>query len=148
MIRTLNYKLSGKELLNYKIQEIRGVKGRKEITIKIGEQKLVMAVINGLGNVRHLLDEIAAGRNDIQFVEVMACPGGCINGGGQPLTKDTSILKIRAKAIYEIDETEALRVAHKNASVNELYANFLNVEKEDNNHELLHTSYKKREVLL
>jgi len=107
-----------------------------------------MAVINGLGNVRHLLNEIATGRNDIHFVEVMACPGGCINGGGQPLTKDTSILKIRAKAIYEIDETEALRVAHKNASVNELYANFLAVEKENNNHELLHTSYKKREVLL
>ena len=87
-IRTAHYLLTGQELPKAEIQPLRGMKSAKEIRAKIGELEVGAAVVSGLGNARKLLDQIRAGRNDLHFIEVMTCPGGCINGGGQPIGAD------------------------------------------------------------
>ncbi len=87
-VRTAHYLLTGKELAKLDIQPLRGMKGAKELRAKIGDLEVGAAVVSGLGNARKLLDEIRAGRKDLHFIEVMTCPGGCINGGGQPINAD------------------------------------------------------------
>lgn len=143
-LRTACFNLTGKELKEFRIRQVRGNAGRKEATLKIGEIQLGVAVVNGLANARELLDEIRNGRDDLHFIEVMACPGGCIGGGGQPLRKESEALIRRMEALYRIDDTETIRVSHKNPEVQELYRDFLGHE----SHRLLHTTYCKRDVLL
>ena len=87
-IRTAYFKLTGEELVNFKIKAIRGMEGRKETKVKIGDLELGVAVVSGLANAQKLLEEIGKGKNDIHFIEVMACPGGCIAGGGQRIGAD------------------------------------------------------------
>jgi len=147
-IRTAHYKLTGKELVNFQIPQIRGLEKRKEAKMKIGDLELGVAVVNGMANAKELLDEIKNGRSDIHFVEVMACPGGCIGGGGQHIGTSHKQLKERMKALYTIDENETLKVSHKNPEIIELYDNFLGEEGGHKSHELLHTKYKKREVMI
>lgn len=147
-LRTAYHTLTGKELLHFRINEVRGLTGRKEAKIKINDLELGVAVVNGLANAKVLLDEIRNGRNDIQFIEVMACPGGCIGGGGQPLRKSREALVQRMKALYRIDEDETIKVSHKNPEVIELYTKFLGEPLSHKSHELLHTHYSKRSVLL
>ncbi len=146
-IRTAYYKLTGTELLNFRIPEIRGFKNRKEAKIKIGDLELGVAVVNGLGNAKKLLDEISAGRSDIHFIEIMACPGGCIAGGGQPLNFDQEAFKKRAEALYMIDNNAFVKVSHKNPDVINLYNNYLKEPLGEKSHKLLHTNYTKRNVL-
>jgi iron only hydrogenase large subunit-like protein len=105
--------------------EMRGQKNRKEVKIKIGKQVFGFAAVNGLINARTLLDEIENGRTDIHLVEVMACPSGCINGGGQRFGTDEKSLKSRYKAIYDSDDEEMIRVAHKNPAITAIYEEFL-----------------------
>jgi iron only hydrogenase large subunit-like protein len=99
-------------------------------------------------NARKLLDEIIAGRDDIHFIEVMACPGGCIGGGGQHIGTSEAQLRARMKALYKIDENEPIKVSHKNPEIIELYDKFLGEPLGYKSHELLHTHYCKREVLV
>ncbi|OHB49107.1 MAG: ferredoxin [Planctomycetes bacterium GWF2_41_51] len=145
-IRSAYFLLTGQEYPEEKIPAIRGLKGHKEVKLKIGELEVGAAVVSGLGNARKLLDEIKAGRNDIHFIEVMTCPGGCISGGGQPLNTDTEAVKARLQALYQIDRDDRTRVSHRNESVNRLYKEFLGQPLGEKSHHLLHTHYKKREV--
>jgi NADH-quinone oxidoreductase subunit G/NADP-reducing hydrogenase subunit HndD len=147
-LRTAYFKITNKELPHFKITAVRGLAGRKEMRIRINEVDLGVAVVNGLANAKVLLDEIREGRTDIQFIEVMACPSGCIGGGGQPLGKDPESLIERMKALYKIDETETIKVSHKNPEVIELYQAFLGKPLSRKSHEILHTTYCKRDVLL
>ncbi len=147
-IRTAYYKLTGEELMHFKIMEIRGSKGRKEAKIAIKDFELGVAVVSGLKEAETLLKEIEAGRNDLHFIEIMACPGGCIGGGGQPIGTDDKALKARMKALYDIDEKETIKVSHKNPSIIELYEQFLEKPLSEKSHHLLHTHYAKRDVLL
>lgn len=147
-IRTAYYKITGKELVQFQVHAVRGFEGRKETRIKAGDLELGIAVVNGLANARKLLDEIMAGRNDIHFIEVMACPGGCIGGGGQHIGTSEEQLRARMKALYRIDENESLKVSHKNPEIIELYNNFLGKPGSHKSHELLHTHYTKRDVLV
>lgn len=147
-IRTLHYRLTGKEMIQFKLPETRQGKGRKELKVKIGSKEFGFAIISGMANIKDLLTEIQAGRQDIHFVEVMACPGGCINGGGQPIPSDPASVKARAKALYEIDEKESIKTAHKNPMVLDLYHTFLNEPGSEVCKGLLHTEYHKRDVLL
>jgi len=147
-IRTAYFKITGKELVNFQIPQIRGLQNRKEAHIKIGELDLGVAVVNGMANAKGLLDEIKNGRNDIHFVEVMACPGGCIGGGGQHIGTSDEELKARMRTLYSIDENETLKVSHKNPEIIELYNEFLKEPLGHKSHELLHTTYHKREVLI
>lgn len=148
VIRTLHFRLTGKEMIQFKLQDARQGKGRKEFKVRIGSKDYGFAVISGMANIKDLLTEIQAGKTDIQFVEVMACPGGCINGGGQPIPSDLTSVKARAKALYEIDEKESIKTAHKNPMVIELYNSFLKEPGSEVCRNLLHTEYHKRDVLL
>ena len=146
-VRTAHYLLTGEELTKLEIQPLRGMKGAKDIRTKIGDLEVGAAVVSGLGNARKLLDEIQAGRKDIQFIEVMTCPGGCINGGGQPIGGNVNAARSRMQALYKIDQNEQLRVSHKNSWVARLYDEFLGKPLGEMSHNLLHTHYNRREVL-
>lgn len=147
-LRTAYYKLTGEELTEFKITAVRGLKGRKETQVEIGNLTLGVAVVSGLQNAKDLLDEIRDGRNDIQFIEIMACHGGCIAGGGQHIGAEEEAIRARIKALYAIDEADTVKVSHKNPEVIELYREFLGDPLSHKSHELLHTSYEKREVPL
>jgi iron-only hydrogenase group A len=147
-IRSAHFLLTGREMADLKVQAVRGLKGCKEVTATIGELKVGAAVVSGLGNARRLLDEIRNGRKDLHFIEVMTCPGGCINGGGQPLGADLEAIRARMQALYQIDRDAPLRVSHKNEWVQRLYHEFLGEPLGHKSHQLLHTHYHKREVLV
>ncbi|PKP01685.1 MAG: ferredoxin [Bacteroidetes bacterium HGW-Bacteroidetes-6] len=147
-LRTAYKKLTGNELTNFKIAALRGFQGRKEAKIKINNLEIGVAVVSGLANARMLLDEIRNGRTDLHFIEVMTCPGGCIAGGGQRIGASESFVAARMQSLYEIDDSETLKVSHKNPEIIELYNDFLGEPLQHKSHELLHTHYCKRDVLL
>jgi NADH-quinone oxidoreductase subunit G/NADP-reducing hydrogenase subunit HndD len=146
-VRTAHYFLTGQEMPHLDLQPLRGMKGSKEVHTKIGEVEIGAAVVSGLGNARKLLDQVRAGRNDLHFIEVMTCPSGCINGGGQPIGADLNAVRARMQALYKIDQQEEVRVSHKNPWVMRLYDEFLGKPLGERSHELLHTHYTPREVL-
>lgn len=145
--RTLYQRMTGKNLLNFKITQFRSNKNIKEIHTKIGKTKIGVAAVNGLINAKELIAQIKAGRDDLHFIEVMACPGGCISGGGQPITKNKEAVKARLKSLYDIDEKESIKVSYKNPAVKELFDKYTGKEK-DSFREKLQTTYFKRDVLL
>jgi NADP-reducing hydrogenase subunit HndD len=108
---------------------------------------LGVAVVSGLGNASRLLDQIRAGRNDLHFIEVMTCPGGCIGGGGQPIGANPTTVRMRMQSLYAIDSHEPVRASHNNAAVQRLYAEFLGQPLGEKSHHLLHTQYAPRGVL-
>ena len=155
-LRTAYYVLTGKEHEAIKFDAVRGMKGLKEASIEIAGKELKVAIASGMKNAKVLLDQIREGNSPYTFIEIMGCPGGCINGGGQPFVKpmflpneDTNILdtykELRAQALYSEDERQALRQSHNNTQVQELYAKFLGKPNSHKAHELLHTTYKARE---
>ena len=106
-------------------------------------------MVSGMANVKILLDEIRDGREDLHFIEVMACPGGCIAGGGQKIGAGPDAIRARMKSLYDIDEKETIKVSHRNPEIIELYENFLGEPLGHKSHELLHTHYHERtEVML
>ena len=147
-VRTAHYLITGEEMQDLKIQAFRGMKGSKELHAGIGGIDIGAAVVSGLGNARRLLDEIRAGRTDLHFIEVMTCPGGCINGGGQPLGADLDAVRARMQALYQIDRDAAVRVSHRNESVQRLYREFLGEPLGEKSHHLLHTRYHERDVMV
>jgi iron-only hydrogenase group A len=147
-IRTAHFMITGKELKSLKVEAVRGLDGIKEAKLKIGDLNLGVAVVNGVGNAKKLLDQVREGRDDIQFIEVMTCPGGCIAGGGQPLNTDVEKVKARMKALYTIDQNEAVRTSHSNKAVQKLYDDYLGKPLGEKSHKLLHTHYTKRDVML
>lgn len=147
-IRTAHWLVTGKELENLTVSAVRGLEGAKEARVNVNGIDLGVAVVNGLSNAARLLDQIRAGRNDLHFIEVMTCPGGCIGGGGQPIGTDRRAVASRLQALYEIDDREQARTSHGNQSVQRLYDEFLGKPLGHKSHELLHTRYGKREVLV
>ncbi|OFX81888.1 MAG: ferredoxin [Bacteroidetes bacterium GWE2_29_8] len=146
-LRTAYYKLTGEELKNYKIDEIRGDDKRKELKVSVAGLNLGVAVVSGLTNAEELLKEIEAGRSDIQFIEVMTCPGGCVAGGGQPITFDAKRVKARMKSIYDIDKVDSIKASHQNPEIKEIYEKYFKEPNSEKSHHLLHTHYQKRNVL-
>lgn len=147
-IRTAYHLLTGEELLRFKIEALRGMNGAKEAEIQINDMKISVAVVNGLANARNLIEKIKSGEKTYHFIEVMACPGGCINGGGQHIGATEEAINSRMKSLYDIDDKETIKVSHKNPEIIELYAKFLEKPLGHLSHELLHTHYCKRDVLL
>lgn len=145
-VRSAYYLLTGEELEDLVIKSVRGLDGIKEAKIKIGDLEVGVAVASGLLNARKLLDEIKNGRDDIHFIEIMTCPGGCINGGGQPFTRDKEAIKARMQKLYSIDKEEAVKCSHQNPSIQEIYKEFLGEPLGKLSHELLHTHYHTRVV--
>ena len=146
-LRSAHFLITGKEMDDPQITAVRGLEGIKEARVKIGDLELGVAAVSGLGNARKLMDQIRNGRTDIHFIEVMTCPGGCINGGGQPMNKDLDAIKARMKALYQIDRDAANRLSHHNVHIKRLYEEFLEAPNSHKAHELLHTHYEKRDVL-
>jgi NADH-quinone oxidoreductase subunit G/NADP-reducing hydrogenase subunit HndD len=145
-IRSAHFLLTGLELGDLKIEAVRGMNGIKEARVNIDGTVLGVAVASGLGNACKLLDQIRAGRDDLHFIEVMTCPGGCVGGGGQPLAANPEAIRSRMKALYNIDEAETARTSHGNAAVQRLYDEFLGKPLGEKSHHLLHTHYTNRET--
>ncbi len=146
-LRTAHYMITGREAEARVADSLRGLEGVKEAKVKIGDLDLGVAVANGISNARKLLDEIENGRDDIHFIEVMTCPGGCIAGGGQPFATNQKNIRERLQALYKIDQNEIVRTSHGNRAVQQLYEEFLGKPLGEKSHQLLHTSYMEREVL-
>jgi NADP-reducing hydrogenase subunit HndD len=150
-VRTAYELYSGKKLSRLDFDELRGMEGVRQATIDFDGFPLNIGIAHGLGNARKLLDEVRAGRSKFHAIEIMACPGGCIGGGGQPLHHgDSSILKARAKAIYEEDKNKPIRVSHENPYIIQLYKEFLGEPNSEKAHHLLHTHYfdKKARIII
>ena len=151
-LRTAVWKLTGEtndSPLEFK--EVRGVEGIKEATYEVAGMKVKVAVASGLSNARVIMDKIRAGEADYTFVEIMACPGGCVNGGGQPqvpasVRNFTDIRAERAKALYNYDENMPRRKSHENESVKKLYAEYFGEPNSHRAHEVLHTKYVQRKI--
>ena len=155
-LRTAYFVLTGKEHEAIKFEQVRGMQGLKEATFDINGTEIKVAVASGMRNAKVLLDQIKDGNSPYTFIEIMGCPGGCINGGGQPFVKpvflpneDLNILDTykekRAQALYTEDERQALRQSHNNTQVQQLYKEFLGEPNSHKAHELLHTHYAAKE---
>ena len=143
-LRSVTYLLEKKEVDNLEFKEIRGFKGIKEAEISIQGKTHKIAVAQGLKNVSILMDEIQNKTSKYSFIEVMSCPGGCINGGGQPIIQETKASKInykllRAKALYTADEKSTYRKSHENPDLKKIYKDFIGVANGKKAHEFLHT---------
>lgn len=136
---------TGKTLDNVNFEGVRGIENLKEATIDVDGFELKVAVAHGLGNARKLMNEIRAGKSKYHAIEIMACPGGCIGGGGQPLHHgDSSLLKARTRALYTEDSEKSLRKSHQNPYIISLYEEFLGNPMSERAHHLLHTCYFNR----
>jgi NADH-quinone oxidoreductase subunit G len=136
------YKLiTGNELENLDIVPVRGVEGIKNAVVKVGDLNVRVAVAHGLGNARKLADEVRAGESPYHFIEIMACPGGCVGGGGQPLSFDINLRGTRGTTLYKEDKSLPIRRSHDNPSVKKIYQDFLVEPLGHKSHHLLHTKY-------
>ena len=141
-LRTAYELHTGKTLEKVDFEEIRGMEGIRSATVDIDGFALKVGIANGLGNARRLLEDIRSGKSDYHAIEIMACPGGCIGGGGQPLHHgDVDILNARRKAVYEEDRNKPLRKSHENPYIQQLYEEFLGKPLSEKAHALLHTHY-------
>lgn len=149
-LRTVADILAHEDLSMIDYHAVRGVEGVKESTIKIGEQTLKVAVAQSMALAKPLLDDIKNGVSPYHFIEIMGCPGGCINGGGQPYVNATirnsgfNFKQARAKALYDEDISLPVRKSHKNSQIQNLYKNYLGEPNSEKSHHLLHTHYTKK----
>ena len=142
--------ITGEELQNVEFEQVRGAKGIKKATVQMGDKEVRVAVAHGLGNAKKIMEEIKSGKADYQFVEVMACPGGCIMGGGQPIKNSKTratvdVRRKRAEAMYSIDERSTIRKSQDNPILKAIYKEYIGQPGEHRAHELLHTHYEKKE---
>ena len=148
-LRTVADILEGKDLDNIEYTAVRGIEGVKEASVTIAGKEIKLAVANGTGNAKILMEKMKNGEADYTFIEVMGYPGGCVTGGGQPIVPARDRMKVdprvvRAKALYTEDESKAQRKSHKNAAVQKLYEDYLGQPNSHKAHELLHTHYVDR----
>ena len=148
-LRTAVYTLTGEDAVDF--PEVRGTDGIKEATYKVGDMDVKVAVASGLANAKEILTKVKNGEADYHFIEIMGCPGGCVNGGGQPqqpasVRNFTDIRALRAKALYDIDAANSVRKSHENVAVKALYDEYLGKPGSHKAHEILHTTYVKRSV--
>ncbi|WP_369019072.1 NADH-dependent [FeFe] hydrogenase, group A6 [Thermatribacter velox] len=146
-LRSVYEILTGKTLGKIDFYDVRGIEGVKEATVNIDGTAVNVAVAHGLGNARKLLDRVRSGEANYHFIEIMACPGGCIGGGGQPIPTNLEIRMRRIEAIYEVDRKLPLRKSHENPAVKQLYEEFLGEPNGEKAHHLLHTHYVPREKM-
>ena len=151
-LRTANDWLNGEPQEALDFSEVRGVNGVKEATYKVGDLELRVAAVSGLKNAKNFLEKIRSGEAAYDFVEFMACPGGCVNGGGQPtqpasVRNFTDLKALRAAALYGEDDAKAIRKSHENPLLKKVYAEYLGEPGGHKAHHILHTSYVAREKL-
>jgi ferredoxin hydrogenase gamma subunit len=150
-IRTVHKLVVGEELEGIDFKAVRGLEGIREARVPLGDAgEVSVAVAHGLRSARELCEKIMSGQADYSFIEIMACPGGCIDGGGQPRSKKTykGNLKQRQQAVYAIDAEKSIRQAHNNPLIERIYADFLTSPNSELAHKLLHTSYSDRKRVI
>ena len=152
-LRTAQDLLTGKDLEEINFVDVRGEKGIKRATVNVNGKDIRIIVASGLGNARKVMEMVKKGTAEADFIEVMACPGGCIMGGGQPIKSSKTrrkydVRKLRADALYTIDEKSTIRKSHQNPVLQEIYKDFFGEPNGHKAHELLHTEYAKREKYL
>ena len=148
-LRTVVEQLTGEGMAPLEYQEVRGMEGVKEASYELPGKTVRVCVASGLHNVKRVLDGIRDGSLQYDFVEFMACPGGCINGGGQPYHRgNEELLKRRAEALYAEDAAKPLRKSHENPDIQALYEEFLGEPCGPLSHELLHTRYYDRKPVV
>ena len=150
-LRTAVEVLTGEELQKLDFEEVRGTAGIKEATYSVAGLDVKVAVASGLNNARELLEKVKSGEADYHFIEIMGCPGGCVNGGGQPqvpadVRNFVDVKALRAKVLYNNDAKQTVRKSHENPSVKRLYEEFLGEPGSHKAHEILHTTYVKRTI--
>ena len=148
-LRTAAEVIEGKPLEKLEFNEVRGIEGVKTATYKLGDITLNVAVASGTANAKKVLEAVKAGELDVQFIEIMACPGGCVNGGGQPIQPavvrmTTDLRSVRAAVLYNDDATSEIRKSHENLAVKKLYDEYFGEPNSHKAHEILHTHYIKR----
>ncbi len=145
-LRSAYYLLTGRNPEADAFSEVRGLEGWKEASFQIRDKKLKVAVVSGLGNARRLIEALERGEVSYDFVEVMACPGGCAGGGGQPIRDGQELAGERGERLYTLDRSYALRFSHENPAVGELYKSYLGAPLSHRAHELLHTEQENWEL--
>ncbi len=150
-LRTAVEKITGKTLDNVEFNEVRGMEGVKEATYAVGDLEVKVAVASGTANAKTLMEKVKDGTSEYQFIEIMGCPGGCINGGGQPIVDATTrnfedFKAKRASALYSQDKNSENRKSHENEAVKRVYSEFFGEPGSHKAHQILHTSYVKREL--
>lgn len=150
-LRTAVETLTGEELAKLDFTDVRGVEGIKEASYDVAGMTVKVAVASGLGNARKLLEKVQSGEAEYHFIEIMGCPGGCVNGGGQPqqpasVRNFVDLRELRAKVLYNYDANAPIRKSHENPAIKELYATYLGEPGSHKAHELLHTTYVKRTI--
>ena len=148
-LRTAAEVVLGKPLEKLEFDEVRGIAGIKKATYKLGDVTVRVAVASGTANAKKLLRSIQAGETEVDFIEIMACPGGCVNGGGQPyqpavVRNNVNLKELRAKVLYHDDDVNDLRKSHENSAVKIIYDEFFGKPNSHKAHEILHTHYVKR----
>ena len=149
-LRTAQDTLTGENLEKIDFEAVRGGEGIKRATINIAGKDINVVAASGLANARKILEEIKSGKADYQFVEIMACPGGCVMGGGQPIKSskirsEVDVRKLRADSLYSIDEKSTIRKSHENPVIKKIYEEYLETPGSYRAEKLLHTTYQKRE---
>lgn len=141
-LRTAYYILNGKNPEPDLFHTVRGIDGIKEAEVEIAGIKIKAAIVSGLGNTRKLIEKIKSGQAEYHFVEVMACPGGCAGGGGQPICDGVELAEVRGANLYHLDKNNQLRFSHENPSVQKAYEDFFEKPLSHVSHKLLHTDHK------
>ncbi len=143
-LRTVYEVLTKETLKNIEFHDVRGMEGIKASKVMIGDLEVNVAVAHGLSNAKKLVEEVKAGNSPYHFIEIMSCIGGCVGGGGQPITRIPDIKKKRVRGIYSVDQSMEIRQSHKNPSITKIYEDFLGEPNSLKAHRLLHTHYKPR----
>ncbi|WP_286908672.1 NADH-dependent [FeFe] hydrogenase, group A6 [Clostridium sp. UBA1652] len=145
-LRTAYTLLTNKKLENIEFKEVRGMKGVKEAVININDVPIKIAAVHGISNVKNIIEQIENGTVEYSFIEVMACVGGCVGGGGQPVGSTLKAKEKRLKQIYRIDGRKDIRESHKNPEIIKLYSEYLGKPMSGLSHKLLHTKYSPRNI--
>lgn len=140
-LRSVSELVTGRELECIDFKDVRGLQGLREAVLSIGDIEIKVAVVHTLSNARKIMDKIRNGEADYHFIEIMACPGGCIGGGGQPVSVLPNFRQKRINGLYECDTKTAIRKSHMNPAIKELYISWLGEPLGKKSHELLHTNY-------
>ena len=148
-LRTAAEVILGKKLEKLEFEEVRGIAGIKFANYTLGDMTVRVAVASGTKNAKELLNKVKSGEVEVDFIEIMACPGGCVNGGGQPVQSakvrsTVNLRELRASVLYNADKKMDLRKSHENSAVKKLYDEYLGEPNSHKAHEILHTSYVKR----
>ena len=152
-LRTAYELITGEELKDVNFTAVRGVEGIKEATVKIGEMDVNVAVCSSTGKASELLESVKRGEKQYHFIEVMGCPGGCVNGGGQPIVSSqirnwVDVRAERAKALYDEDSGKPIRKSHENPEIKQIYDEYLGKPNSHKAHTLLHTTYEQRDIYI